>query len=86
MVSSRRSPIFVPRTRPGRDVNQRSLFMSDGIGDYICMAGAVVFVAFVVNAKAQRAGGWANYGLGCLMMFAGIFILGFALKACRAIF
>lgn len=57
-----------------------------GIGEYVCMAGAIGFVALVMNTKAQRAGGWANYGIGFLIMLGGIIVFGLIMKACRAVF
>ncbi len=55
-------------------------------GDLICMVLAGGFVFLVVNAKAQRAGGWGNYLLGFAIL-AGVLIgLGLIMKACKAVF
>lgn len=55
-------------------------------GDLICMALAAVFVFLVINAKAQRAGGWGNYLLGFAIMFGLLIGLGLVMKAWKAIF
>jgi hypothetical protein len=55
-------------------------------GDLICMALAAGFVFLVINAKAQRAGGWGNYLLGFAIMFGLLIGLGLVMKACKAIF
>jgi hypothetical protein len=43
------------------------------------------FFLFVINAKAERAGGWGNYLGGCLVGVGVLFILGLLIKACKAI-
>lgn len=55
-------------------------------GDLICVALATGFVFLVINAKAQRAGGWGNYLLGFAIMFGLLIGLGLVMRACKAIF
>lgn len=47
------------------------------------LAGGFVFL--VVNAKAQRAGGWGNYLLGFAILFGVLIGLSLIAKACKAI-
>ncbi len=47
------------------------------------LAGA--FVLAVINAKAERAGGWGNYLGGCLVGLGVLFVIGLLVKACKAI-
>ena len=51
----------------------------------ICMLLVGAFFLFVINAKAERAGGWGNYLGGCLVGIGVLFILGLIIKACKAI-
>ena len=55
-------------------------------GDLVCMVLAGGFVFLVINAKAQRAGGWGNYLLGFVIMCGLLIGLGLVMKACKAIF
>ena len=43
------------------------------------------FVLLVINAKAERAGGWGNYLGGCLVAVGAMFVLGLIIRACKAI-
>ena len=54
-------------------------------GQLICMLLTSAFILFVINAKAERAGGWGNYLGGCLVGVGVLFILGLIIKACKAI-
>lgn len=55
------------------------------MGELVCAVLAGGFVILVINAKAQRAGGWGNYLLGFLIMFGVIFAIGLVAKACKAL-
>jgi hypothetical protein len=55
-------------------------------GDLVCMVLAGGFVLLVINAKAQRAGGWGNYLLGFAILFGVLIGLSLVVKACKAIF
>lgn len=44
------------------------------------------FVLFVINAKAERAGGWGNYLGGCLIGVGVLCVLGLVIKGCKALF
>ena len=44
------------------------------------------FVLMVINAKAERAGGWGNYLGGCLLGMGVLFVLGLVIKGCKALF
>jgi hypothetical protein len=54
-------------------------------GQLICMLLTGAFFLFVINAKAERAGGWGNYLGGCLIGVGVLFVLSFVIKACKAI-
>ncbi len=54
-------------------------------GELICMVLAGGFVLLVINAKAERAGGWGNYLGGCLVAVGAMFVLGLIIRACKAI-
>jgi len=54
-------------------------------GELICMVLAGGFVCLVINAKAQRAGGWGIYLLGFAILFGVLIGLGLIAKACKAI-
>lgn len=54
-------------------------------GELICMVLAGAFVLAVINAKAERAGGWGNYLSGCLVGLGVLFVIGLLVKACKAI-
>lgn len=54
-------------------------------GELICMVLAGAFVLVVINAKAERAGGWGNYLGGCLVGLGVLFVIGLLVKACKAI-
>ena len=54
-------------------------------GELICMVLAGAFVLAVINAKAERAGGWGNYLGGCLVGLGVLFVIGLLVKACKAI-
>jgi hypothetical protein len=54
-------------------------------GELICAVLAGAFVLAVINAKAERAGGWGNYLAGCLVFIVLLVILGLIEKACKAI-
>jgi hypothetical protein len=55
-------------------------------GQLICMLLTGAFVLFVINAKAERAGGWGNYLGGCLIGVGVLFVLGLIMKGCKALF
>lgn len=55
-------------------------------GQLICMLLTAAFVLFVINAKAERAGGWGNYLGGCLVGVGVLFVLGLVMKGCKALF
>lgn len=55
-------------------------------GQLICMLLTGAFVLFVINAKAERAGGWGNYLGGCLIGVGVLFVLGLVMKGCKALF
>lgn len=54
-------------------------------GQLICMLLTGAFVLFVINAKAERAGGWGNYLGGCLVGVGVLFVLGVVIKGCKAL-
>ena len=54
-------------------------------GEIVCMVLTGAFVLAVINAKAERAGGWGNYLAGCLGFIVVLVILGLIVKACKAI-
>ncbi len=54
-------------------------------GEVICMVLAGAFVLLVINAKAERAGGWGNYLGGCLVGLGVLFVVSLLVKACKAI-
>ena len=45
-----------------------------------------LFVIAVVNAKAQRVGGWGNYLMGFVAFFLFLLVLGVIVKGCKAVF
>jgi hypothetical protein len=55
-------------------------------GQLICMLLTGAFVLIVINAKAERAGGWGNYLGGCLIGVGVLFVLGLVIKGCKALF
>jgi hypothetical protein len=55
-------------------------------GQLICMLLTGAFVLYVINAKAERAGGWGNYLGGCLIGVGVLFVLGLVIKGCKALF
>jgi hypothetical protein len=55
-------------------------------GELICMVLFGGFVLMVINAKAERAGGWGNYLGGCLVGVGVLFVLGLVIKGCKALF
>ena len=54
-------------------------------GQLICMLLTGAVFLFVINAKAEQAGGWGNYLGGCLIGVGVLFVLSFVIKACKAI-
>jgi hypothetical protein len=54
-------------------------------GEVICMVLAGAFVLLVINAKAERAGGWGNYLGGCLVGLGVLFVISLLVKACKVI-
>ncbi len=63
-----------------------SLMAIKDIGEFICCVLAGGFVLLVINAKAQRAGGWANYLLGFAILLGVLIGLSLVMKACKVIF
>jgi hypothetical protein len=55
-------------------------------GELLCMALAGGFVVLVLNAKAERAGGWGNYLGGCVAMVGLLVLIGLIAKGCKAAF
>ena len=45
-----------------------------------------LFILAVINAKAERAGGWGNYAAGCLGFIVFMVVLGVLGKGCKAVF
>jgi hypothetical protein len=55
-------------------------------GEIVCMVLGGLFVFAVVNAKAQRVGGWGNYLMGFVAFFLFLLVLGVIVKGCKAVF
>ena len=54
-------------------------------GEVICMVLAGAFVLLVINAKAERAGGWGHYLGGGLVGLGVLFVISLLVKACKVI-
>lgn len=55
-------------------------------GEIVCMVLAGLFVLTVINAKAEKAGGWGNYAAGCVGLVVFMLVLGVLGKGCKAVF
>lgn len=55
-------------------------------GEIVCMVLGGLFILAVINAKAERAGGWGNYAAGCLGFILFMVVLGVLGKGCKAVF
>jgi hypothetical protein len=54
-------------------------------GELVCMVLFGLFVIAVVNAKAERAGGWGNYLAGCVGFVVLLVVIGLVGKGCKAV-